>query len=107
MAWLYLFVAIILEVVGTTCMKLSEGFARIVPSVLVFVCYAASFAILIMVLKRINLSVAYAVWAGLGTALVAAIGIVWFKEPLGALKAVSLILIILGVVGLHLSEGAG
>ena len=102
--WLLLVSAIALEVAGTTSMKLSQGFTRLVPSVLLFVCYVASFVALTLALKTIEVSVAYAVWAGVGTALVAAIGIVYFREELTALKLVSILFIIVGVVGLNLSE---
>ena len=102
--WLFLASAIALEVAGTTSMKLSQGFTRLVPSVLLFVCYVASFVALTLALKNIEVSVAYAVWAGVGTALVAAIGIVYFREELTALKLVSILFIIVGVVGLNLSE---
>ena len=101
--WLLLVSAIALEVAGTTSMKLSQGFTRLLPSVLLFVCYVASFVALTLALKKIEVSVAYAVWAGVGTALVAAIGIVYFREELTALKLVSLLFIIVGVVGLNLS----
>jgi small multidrug resistance pump len=101
--WLLLVSAIVLEVTGTTAMKLSQGFTRLVPSVLLFVCYGASFVALTLALKKIEVSVAYAVWAGVGTALVAAIGIGYFREEITALKLVSLLLIIAGVVGLNLS----
>jgi len=102
--WLLLVSAIALEVAGTTSMKLSQGFTRLVPSVLLFVCYVASFVALTLALKKIEVSVAYAVWAGVGTALVAAIGIVYFREELTALKLVSILFIIVGVVGLNLGE---
>jgi small multidrug resistance pump len=102
--WILLVSAIALEVAGTTSMKLSQGFTKLVPSVLLFVFYVASFVALTMALKKIEVSVAYAVWAGVGTALVAAIGIVYFREEITALKLVSLLLIIAGVVGLNLSE---
>ena len=102
--WLLLVSAIALEVAGTTSMKLSQGFTRLVPSVLLFVCYVASFVALTLALKNVEVSVAYAVWAGVGTALVAAIGIVYFREELTALKLVSLLFIIVGVVGLNLGE---
>jgi len=101
--WLYLLFAILLEVAGTTSMKLSEGFSRLLPSVLIFVFYGLSFVALTFALKRIDLGTAYAIWAGIGTALVAAIGMTWFKEPATALKLASICLIIAGVVGLHLS----
>ena len=105
MAWLYLILAILLEVSGTTCMKLSDGFKKPVPSILLFVFYSLSFAMMTLALKRIDVSVAYAVWSGMGTALIGTIGILWFKEPVTALKLVSLILIIAGVIGLNLSGG--
>jgi small multidrug resistance pump len=106
MTWIYLVLAILLEVSGTTCMKLSEGFTRLVPSILLFVFYTLSFGMLTLVLKRIDVGVAYAVWSGVGTALIAAIGVLWFKEPATALKLISLGLIIIGVMGLNLSGGA-
>lgn len=103
MTWLYLILAILLEVCGTTCMKLSDGFSKLVPSTLLFVFYTLSFGMLTMALKKLEVSVAYAVWSGMGTALIATIGVLWFKEPVTALKLISLGLIILGVVGLNLS----
>ncbi|HLG13363.1 MAG TPA: multidrug efflux SMR transporter [Blastocatellia bacterium] len=106
MTWIYLAVAIILEVSGTTCMKLSEGFTRAVPSVLMFVLYGLSFGALTLALKKIDLGVAYAIWSAVGTALIATIGILWFKEPATVLKLVSLALVIVGVIGLNLSGGA-
>jgi small multidrug resistance pump len=106
MYWFYLAMAIALEVMGTTCMKLSEGFTRLIPSVLVFVLYMVSFAFMILALKKIELSIAYAIWAGLGTALIAVIGIAWFGESMGLLKIVSIVFVVMGVVGLHLSQAA-
>ncbi|HSO75058.1 MAG TPA: multidrug efflux SMR transporter, partial [Blastocatellia bacterium] len=96
MTWLYLILAILLEVCGTTCMKLSEGFTKTIPSILLFVFYTLSFGMLTMALKKLDVSVAYAVWSGMGTALIATIGVLWFKEPVTALKLISLGLIILG-----------
>lgn len=104
MYWFYLAMAILLEVAGTTCMKLSEGFTRLLPSVAVFVLYGASFAFMILALKKIELGITYAIWAGLGTALIAVIGIVWFQESVSLLKIVSIAFVVLGVVGLHLSQ---
>lgn len=101
--WFFLAGAIALEVAGTTSMKLSEGFTKLVPSVLLFVFYAASFVALTLALKKIDVSVAYAIWAGVGTALIAAIGILYFREAVTALKLVSILLIVVGVVGLNFS----
>jgi small multidrug resistance pump len=99
-----LLLAIAFEICGTTCMKLSQGFSKLIPSILIFVFYAASFSVFTLALKRIDVSIAYAIWAGLGTALIAVIGIFWFKEPINALKIISLIVIVAGVIGLNLSD---
>jgi len=106
MAWLLLALAIAVEVVATTAMKLSEGFSRLAPTVVVFVGYAIAFILLILVLKRLDLSVTYAVWSGVGTAAVAVIGFVWFGEAVTALKVGSIALIVIGVMGLNLA-GSG
>lgn len=103
MSWLFLTLAIVLEVCGTTCMKLSEGFSRLIPSILIFVFYGSSFAAFTLALKRIDLSFAYAVWAGLGVLLIGTIGFLYFKEPISVLKIISMMLIVGGVVGLHAS----
>ena len=105
MSWLYLVLAIVLEVSGTTSMKLSQGFTQMLPSVLMFFFYGLSLGALTLALKSIDVSVAYAVWSGLGTALIATVGVLWLKEPLNILKIVSLMLIIIGVIGLNLSGG--
>ena len=106
MSVLYLAAAIVLEICGTTLLKLSQGFTRIGSVGALVFCYAASFVLLSLALRVIDLSIAYALWSGVGTAIVAAIGIVWFGEPAGAWKLLSLTLIVLGVVGLHLSGRA-
>lgn len=100
-AWLVLSLAILLEVAGTTSMRLSEGFTRLTPSVLIFVFYAGSFALNTMVIRVLGLSVVYGVWSGVGTVLTAMIGIWYFKEPATAVKMVSIGLIVIGVLGLH------
>lgn len=100
-AWIVLAAAIVLEVAGTTSMRLSEGFTRLTPSVLIFVFYAASFALNTMVIRTLGLSVVYAVWSGVGTVLTALIGFLYFKEPATALKLISIGLIVIGVFGLH------
>ena len=103
MPWFYLLLAISLEVAGTVSMKLSEGFSHVGPTVGMVVFYLLSFAMLTLAIKQIDLSVAYAIWSGVGTALVVAVGFAWFKEPVIALKLVSITLIIAGVAGLQLS----
>ncbi|MFK0732266.1 MAG: DMT family transporter [Gloeotrichia echinulata GP01] len=101
-SWLYLYAAILFEVSGITCMKLSQGFTKIVPSILMFVFYGLCFTCLTLCLKRIEVSVAYSVWAGLGTTLIAIIGIIWFHESINLTKFISIALIIMGVIGLNL-----
>lgn len=105
MSWVYLFLAIGCEVAGTTSMKLSEGFTKLVPSVAMFVLYGTSLALLTLALRGIPVGVAYAVWAGLGTALIAVVAMIAFHEPLSGPKVICLTLIILGVVGLNLTGG--
>jgi small multidrug resistance pump len=100
--WLYLLVAILTEVVGTTLMKFSQGLTRILPTVMMFVLYAVSFVFMALALKKIEVSTAYAIWSGLGTALIAVIGIAWFRESINLPKLMGLVLIVVGVVLLNL-----
>lgn len=102
MQWLYLTLTILSEVAGTTSLKFSQGFTKPLPSILVVIFYGVSFYLLSLTLKKIDVSIAYAIWSGVGTALVTLVGILWFKEPSTALKIISIGLIILGVVGLNL-----
>ncbi len=106
MQWIYLVIAILLEVAGTTCMKLSDGFAKPLFGVLLFVFYFSSFAVLTLALKKIDVSLAYAIWAGAGTALIAAIGMFYFNEPVSLYKIFGVLLIIGGVITLNLSGGS-
>lgn len=103
-AWLLLFFAIAMEVSGTICMKLSQGFSMLWPSILVFVFYGFSFTASTFALKTIDVSIAYAVWTALGTAIIAVIGMAWFHEALSPLKVIALLMIITGVVLLNLSS---
>lgn len=105
MPWLLLTLAVVLDIVGTVALKLSDGFTQLWPSVVVIGCYLLSLGALAGAVKEIDLSLAYALWAGVGTALTVLIGIWWFKEPATALKLASIALIILGIVGLNLGEG--
>ncbi len=99
--WLFLTAAIVLEVAGTVSMKLSHGFSNVLPSVLLFLFYGASFTCLNFALRTIDVSVAYAIWSALGLMLVAAIGILVLRESASALKLASIALIVAGVAGLY------
>lgn len=100
--WFLLTLAIIFEVAGTLCLKLSDGLSKFWLSVGVFVFYAICFTIFAFALKKLDMGVAYAIWAGVGVALITAIGILFLGEPLTTVKVISTGLIIAGVVGLHL-----
>ena len=106
-AWAMLALAILLEVGGTTSMRLAEGFTRLTPSLMMVVFYAGSFALNTMVIRVLGLSVTYGVWSGVGTVLTAAIGIYYFKEPATAVKMVSIGLIVISVMGLHSASRVG
>ncbi len=100
MHWLLLSMGIVLEVCGTTCLKLSDGFSKLVPSILLFAFYGLFFAAIDFVVKRMDLSIAYAIWAALGITLVSIIGIIHFKEPVSLMKITSMALIVIEVVRL-------
>ncbi|MCX4688364.1 DMT family transporter [Kitasatospora purpeofusca] len=105
MPYVLLALAIISEVCATSCLKLTEGFSRLWPSLGVAIGYVLSFALLGRALKHIPVSVAYAVWSGAGTAAVAGIGVVAFGESLGRTQWIGLGLVIVGVVVLNLKGG--
>ncbi|OZM82241.1 multidrug efflux SMR transporter [Pseudonocardia sp. MH-G8] len=103
MPWLFLVGAILTEVAATTALKLSEGFSRIVPSIVVVVGYVAAFALLSQALTRgMALGVAYGLWAAAGVALVAIIGAVFLGEGMTWVQAGGIALVIAGVLALEL-----
>ncbi len=102
MKWLYLTLAIVLEVLSTTSMKLSDGFEKPLWAVPMIVGYLACFGFLTLALKHFEVSVVYAVWSGLGIVLLTAIGFLFFKESMSAWKIVCITLILAGVIGLNL-----
>jgi small multidrug resistance pump len=104
MHWIYLTLAILFEVAGTTCMKLSAGFAKPAAAVWMAIFYAVCFCFLTLALKKIDVSVAYAVWSGIGVALIAGIGSLYFREPVTGLKLFGLVAVIVGVVALNLGS---
>jgi small multidrug resistance pump len=103
MQWIYLILAISFEIIATTLMKTSNGFSKILPTLGSLIGYGICFTFLSMALKKIDVSVAYAVWSAAGIVIISIIGVVLFKESISALKIISILLIILGVVGLNLS----
>jgi len=97
--WLYLSAAIINEVAGTSTLRSAEGFTRLVPSCIVIAGYATAFFFLSLTLKTIPVGIAYAIWSGAGTALVAW---VFMGQKLDAAAGIGILLIIAGVLVLNL-----
>jgi len=103
LAWVYLSAAIATEVVGTVFLRSTDGFTKPLPSIVVIVTYVLSLWLTALALKGLEISLAYAVWAGVGTAAIAIIGMSAMGETVNALKLASIALVIGGVVGLNLS----
>lgn len=100
--WLILLAAIVCEVVATSALKASEGFTRLWPSTLVAVGYALAFYFLSLTLKTIPVGIAYAVWSGLGVALIALIAWLVYGQTLDAAGIAGIALIVAGVAVLNL-----
>jgi quaternary ammonium compound-resistance protein SugE len=103
MPWLYLIIAAIFEVVWAIGLKYTEGFKRLVPSIVTLAAMYASFYFLSLSVKILPIGTAYAVWTGIGATGTAILGMVFFNESRELLRLASIALIILGVVGLKLS----
>jgi small multidrug resistance pump len=106
MSWMWLYLAIVLEVAATVCMKLSDGFSRAMPTVLMVLLYGISFFPTVMALRRLDVGMAYAVWSAVGTTLITIIGMALFNEQMSLSKMAALGIIVFGVVMLNLS-GSG
>ncbi|OIV46073.1 QacE family quaternary ammonium compound efflux SMR transporter [Sodalis sp. TME1] len=108
MAYLYLFVAIIAEVIATSSIKASAGFSKLVPSLLVIIGYAISFTLLSLVLKTVPVGIAYASWCGLGIVFVAIVSYFLYGQKLDAVAICGIAMIIAGVLIINLfSKTAG
>ncbi len=94
----YLAIAIVFEVIGTSALQASDGFTRLVPSLVTAITYAASFVFLALTLRTIPVGIAYALWSGIGMVLIAGVGWIWFKQALDTPALVGLSLIVGGVV---------
>jgi small multidrug resistance pump len=103
--WLYLGIAIATEVTGTVALKFADGLSRLGPLAVVVVGYGLSFVFLALTLRGLSLGVTYAVWAGIGTAAIALIGMAALGEPVSAARLACIALIVAGVVGLNLAGG--
>ncbi|AEW98638.1 DMT family transporter [Streptantibioticus cattleyicolor] len=103
MAYLFLLLAIITEVAGTSLLKATAGFTRLWPTAACLACYAVAFLALARAIGRgLHVGVGYAMWSGLGTTLIVLIGALFLHEPLTAAKVLGVALVIAGVVVLNL-----
>ena len=100
-AWAVLAVGILLEVAGTTCMKMSDGLARFWPSLFMFAFYALSLTTLAVAFRGLDLAVGYAIWSAAGTTLIVAIGIVYFGEQATPSRLLWLLVTLAGIIGLR------
>jgi len=103
MPWVLLGAAIATEVAGTLALRGSDGFTRLVPSLIVVVGYVASFVLLAIVLKTLPVGIVYAVWSAVGVALVAVFGKLMFGDPVPPLAVAGMVLIVGGVALVGLS----
>ena len=102
MAWTILFVAGLMEIGWAIGLKYTEGFTRLVPSVLTLACMLASIVLLGLAVKTLPIGTAYAVWTGIGAVGTAILGIILFGDPATALRLACIGLIVAGIVGLKL-----
>lgn len=102
MTYAFLFTAIVLEVIGTSALKASEQFTKLLPIIVMVACYGTSFFFLSLVLRTLPVGIAYAIWSGLGIVLISMVGVVWFKQPLDMPAMLGLGLIVAGVIVVNL-----
>lgn len=103
-AWIYLSFAIVAEVIGTSFIKLSDGFTHPIYTGLCLLCFTAALFLLSQSVKQIDISVVYAIWSGVGIALITAIGVLVFNEQLSLSRGLFIVLIAIGVVGLQMTS---
>ena len=106
MAYAYLLIAILSEVLATSMLKASDGFTKLIPSIVTFIGYSVSFYFLSMVLKYIPMGISYAIWSGLGIVLISIVGLLVFKQELDLPGIFGMLLIISGVIVIHLFSGS-
>ncbi|NOS72956.1 MAG: quaternary ammonium compound efflux SMR transporter SugE [Methyloglobulus sp.] len=104
MAWLLLFTAGLVEIVFALSLKFNEGFTRLTPSIITLLSGGLSLFLLMAAIKLLPVGTAYAVWTGIGAVGVAILGIVLFKESAEPYRLVSISLVIVGIIGLKLTD---
>jgi small multidrug resistance pump len=103
-AWLLLSASVLAEVIGTLALRYSDGFTRLIPTLATLSCYACAIWLMSISVRHLEVGLTYAVWAGSGTALIAIMGILFFKEDASLLRIFGLALIVFGVISLNLSN---
>ncbi len=103
--WVFLSIAIVSEVIATSCLKASEGFTRFWPSVVVVIGYLLAFYLLSLTLKTIPVGIAYAVWSGVGMVLIAMVGWLFLGQKLDMPAIIGLVFIITGVMVINIFPG--
>jgi small multidrug resistance pump len=101
-SWMLLAASIVAEVAGTIALRYADGFTRLVPSLVVTAAYVAAIWLMSIAIRHLEVGLAYAVWAGSGTALTAVLGILWFSESMTQLRVAGIVMIVIGVVVLNL-----
>lgn len=102
MAYLYLALAILAEMVATSALKASEEFTKLVPSTIVLIGYGVAFCFMTLVLRTIPIGITYAVWSGIGIVLIAIVGAIFYKEIPDLPAIIGMGLIVSGVIVIHL-----
>jgi small multidrug resistance pump len=102
MGWIYLAIAIVTEVIGTSSLKAADGFTRLIPSILVVIGYTCSFYFLSLALRSIPVGVAYAIWSGIGIVLISSVAWLVYGQKLSTASLIGMSLIIMGVCVLNL-----
>ena len=103
MAWIYLFIAGLLEIVWAFSMKQSEGFTKLGPSLVTLVAMVASFGLLSASMKTLPLGTAYTIWTGIGAVGAFVVGIVWLNEGVHPMRVAAAGLIVVGLVLMRLA----
>ncbi|WP_415329402.1 DMT family transporter [Chryseobacterium sp. MMS23-Vi53] len=106
-SYIFLILAIILEIIATTFLKKSEQFTKLIPSIITVIGYVATFYFLSLTLRQIPVGIAYAIWSGVGIVFITIIGIVVFKQTPDLPAILGIVLILIGVIVINLFSKMG
>jgi len=104
MAYLFLMAAIATEVAGTSLLKTTDGFSRLIPTVVCLTAYAISFAFMAQAVKHVPVGILYALWSGIGTAAIVCIGVAFLGQSINVTSAAGIVVIVAGVVVVNLGR---